>query len=511
MGLLDRDYTQWKGSKRYKEWASSGHPILLHCPICGKGSLFWNRRDEVYECLNIECRARGNNIDMLYRPCRVAHVQGSNREAHTSEYHGRNWTLHEVRNNVWLLALLLIFSLLMLGLGISVLVGNYIPIWLLLGFSVFYSTEKWFRYYTKKYKWIGKIYRLLLNLSILSLFGYLVWFGVKLFSHQVVYSPLVGSLLFIFGFAFFIYMWRVVAKNSWRWPSMKLTVFSVICLSVVVAFAGVSPFSGYKDSFINVFTGSNDYVTQPPVNDLTTPASDSPETPAESQQTTIPPETMGIDSRTGTYDNYYLGLVKEPDGVMSGNDCYGEFIVLINSRDAKNPTYSELLDFLKSDATDEFPYQYTLPPLGFYYGEAEDNIDLSRLKSIIDGTAKPSPPKICADFTERLHNEAEMAGIRCAYVSLEMIGYTDPYNLGIESDAGHACNAFETIDRGLVYIDCTGISDSYGPVNNDMIVDIETGEQYDPQFLFPSGGWYIPSGVMGTVTSIFITWDGDWR
>jgi len=411
----------------------------------------------------------------------------------------------------WLKALLLIFALSIVGLGISIAVGSFIPFWLLLGFSIFYSIEKWFYYLTRRHKGLGKLYRLLLNLSILSLLGLLIWSGVKLFSQQLVQSPLVGSLIFLAEFVLFIWMWRVVAKNSWRWPSMKLTVFSVICVFLVLAFAGASPFSGYKDSFINVFTGSNSHVTQPPVDDSTSSTPDSSTTPDESQQPAIPPEIVSIDSRTGIYDNYYLGLVKEPGGVLSGSECYGEFIVLINNKDAKDPTYSELLDFLRSDKTDEFPYQYTLSVMGFYYGEAEDNIDLDSLKRIIDGTAKPSSPKICADFAERLHNEAEMAGIRCAYVSLDMIGYTDPYNLGIESDAGHACNAFETTDRGLVYIDCTGISDSYGPVNQDMIVNVQVGEQYNPQFLFPSGGWYVPSGVMGTVTDIFITWDGDWR
>ncbi|GAH20132.1 unnamed protein product, partial [marine sediment metagenome] len=44
---------------------------------------------------------------------------------------------------------------------------------------------------------------------------------------------------------------------------------------------------------------------------------------------------------------------------------------------------------------------------------------------------------------------------------------TDPYNYGIAHDAGHACYAFDTTDRGLVYIDCTGLSGSYGPPNND--------------------------------------------
>lgn len=92
MGLLDRDYTQWKGSKRYKEWARSGHPVLLHCPLCNKESLFWNWRDDVYECLNVECRARGNSIDRLYRPHRVAYTQDSHRDTYTSKYYNENQT-----------------------------------------------------------------------------------------------------------------------------------------------------------------------------------------------------------------------------------------------------------------------------------------------------------------------------------------------------------------------------------------------------------------------------------
>jgi len=413
----------------------------------------------------------------------------------------------------WVIALLFIFALSICGLGISLFIESFIPFWLLFGFSLVFSVEKWFFYVTRKYKWIGITYRLLLNLSILSLLGLTIWSGVKLFSQQFVHNALVGSLIFLAEFAFFVWMWRVVAKNSWRWPSMKLTVFSVICFLVVLAFAGVSPFSGYKDNFFNTFSScsNNNTITQPPADDFATPAPGSATTPVEPPQSTTPPESAGIDSQTGEYENYYLGLVRTPEGVLGGNDCYGEFIVLINNKNAKNPTYSELLGFLRSDTTDEFPYQYTVSVMGFYYGNAEDNINLDSLKSIIDGTAKPNPPKICADFAERLHNEAEMAGIRCAYVSLDMIGYTDPYNLGIESDAGHACNAFETTDRGLVYIDCTGTSNSYGPANQDMIVDVKVGEQYNPQYLFPSGGWYVPSDVMGTVTSIFITWDGDWR
>jgi uncharacterized protein YkwD len=95
---------------------------------------------------------------------------------------------------------------------------------------------------------------LLLNLSILSLLGLIIWTGIKLFSQQFVQSPLVGSLIFLAEFCIFIWMWRVVAKNSWRWPSMKLTVFSLICLFVIFAFAGVNPFSDYKTSLITRYT-----------------------------------------------------------------------------------------------------------------------------------------------------------------------------------------------------------------------------------------------------------------
>jgi hypothetical protein len=83
--------------------------------------------------------------------------------------------------------------------------------------------------------------------------------------------------------------------------------------------------------------------------------------------------------------------------------------------------------------------------------------------------------------------------------------------VGLAGSEGHACNAFQTTDRGLIYIDCTGISDSYGPDNNDKTVDIQVGEQYDPEYLFPSGGWYIPGGTMGVVTDFQVVWDGTWN
>ncbi|MFC1967570.1 hypothetical protein ACFLV2_02925, partial [Chloroflexota bacterium] len=417
-------------------------------------------------------------------------------------------------------SLLLIFAISLVGLAISIFSGSIIPFWILLGFSFFYSVEKWLIYYVRRHRHIGRLYRLLLNLSILAFLGLLIWSGTKLFSREFVLNPLIGSLVFIAEIIYFIWMWRLVSKNSWRWPSMKLTIFCLIVLFIIFAFAGVSPFSTYKDNFLGSFNDINLQIPE------STTYTDKPRT----IPTTIVPKTSivtavsspsvsatplitisGINSRTGEYRDYYLGLVKSPEGVIYGSECYGLFIVLINNKQAKNPTYSELLNFLKSDKTDEFLYYYTLSVSSMYYGEAEDKINLERIQGIIDGNIRPDNPNVCADFAERLHNNAELAGIRCGYVSLDMTGYTDPNNLGIASNSGHACNVFQTTDKGIVYIDCTGNIDRDGPSNNDTIVNVQIGNQYNPDFLFPSGGWYVESGVMGVVEDIFIAWDGDWR
>jgi len=503
--------------KRLKKLKKEAHPSYVSiCPMCGKKSLWHNVKERKYECLNLKCKAVGSSpgeIAREYKPSVARRDIDRKRSPIGKEtaFHSnvKKIARHKISN--WVIALIFIFALSICGIGISLFSKSFIPFWLLFGFSLVYAIEKWFFYVTRKYKWLGKLYRLFLNLSMLSLLGLIIWSGIRLFSQQFVYNALVGSLIFIAEFAFFVWMWRVVAKNSWRWPSMKLTVFSVVCLLVVLAFAGVSPFSVYKDSFFNIFSGSDNYVTQPPVDDFKTPTPNSTATPVEPPQPTTPPEITGIDSQTGEYENYYLGLVKTPEGVIGANDCYGEFIILINNKDAKNPTYAELVNFLSSNKTDEFPYKFMPLVVGFYYGEAEDKIDLNSLKNIIDGITRPDSPKICADFAERLHNDAEMAGIRCAYVSVSLSGYADPYNYDISSDTDHALNAFETTDRGLIYIDDTGSPSDYGPSNCDKIVDVKIGKQFIPQSLFPEPGWYSTWDSMGTINGIFVTWDGDWR
>ena len=397
----------------------------------------------------------------------------------------------------WLTAVLFIFAFSILGWGISLLVENTIPLIILAGFPFIYSIEKWFSHATKRHKSIGKFYRFILNLATLSFLGLLIWSGIQLFSQQFFQSSIIGSLIFIAEFIFFIWIWKVVAKNSWRWPSMKLTIFSLIVLFLVFAYAGVEPIKTYKDTaFSNIGSFfSNLRNTADEQGLISTPATVST-TPPATNPTVIEVKTEGIDEKTGVYKNYYLGLVKTPEGVSGGENCYGEFIVLINNKNAKNTTYTELITFLKSDNTDEFPYQNTLSLIGFYYGEAEDKIDLDYIKEIIDGTKKPASPKVCADFAERLHNNAEMAGIRCGYVIIDSIN--------------HALNVFETTDKGLVYIDDTGTF-LWGPSNCDKIVDVKEGIEYVPESIFHEYGWSDTWDSIGIIDDIFVTWDGEWR
>jgi hypothetical protein len=86
---------------------------------------------------------------------------------------------------------------------------------------------------------------------------------------------------------------------------------------------------------------------------------------------------------------------------------------LVNNPAAVNPTWSWLITFLDADRTDEIPYSESWK---------------------------------CGNYAEQLHNKAEAGYIRAAFVALELQ----------DQDIGHALNAFETTDRGLVFIDAGG-------------------------------------------------------
>lgn len=133
----------------------------------------------------------------------------------------------------------------------------------------------------------------------------------------------------------------------------------------------------------------------------------------------------------------------------------------------RNPSWEELKAFLYKDDTDKMKYVF--------------------------------PTTVCQDFAEKLQENAKEAGWRCALVVVRLEGYPDWYDYGIPSNTEHALNAFETTDRGLVYIDCTRPAGGFQPPHMDTIVDVSIGKLYIPVLIFSPG----PPGLsMGTIVAI---------
>jgi hypothetical protein len=193
-----------------------------------------------------------------------------------------------------------------------------------------------------------------------------------------------------------------------------------------------------------------------------------PAAPAVVQPASLPPTP--VPTSTITPSNINIGLLpalKENEGyvfykgaVMVG--ACGQYVVLRNNPNAKNPTWAELKDFLKADQTDRLAY--------------------------ITGKFT------CGDFAQMLHNNAEAAGIRAALVAVELrpAGMAD----GV---IYHSLDAFETTDRGMVYIDDTSSSQGYFA---DKQVNLVEGDDYVPVALVAQPGQMQTWPSMGSIVAI---------
>jgi ssDNA-binding Zn-finger/Zn-ribbon topoisomerase 1 len=197
-----------------------------------------------------------------------------------------------------------------------------------------------------------------------------------------------------------------------------------------------------------------------------------------SSSTSIPtstptPQWTGADGET---EHEYVQCIDS-----TNTDCHsvgsdGQYIELINNPDAKNPTWEELKSFLSQDNTEKHLY--------------------------IESSFT------CAEFAEILHNNAEKAGIRAAFVTVDFgpeylcgVPPIEDFLAGCRGYCGglHACNAFQTTDRGLIYIDDTGLEDGDG---EDCTVSLVAGTTYRPESIFSDSEWCI----VGRTSGFSITW-----
>jgi hypothetical protein len=171
--------------------------------------------------------------------------------------------------------------------------------------------------------------------------------------------------------------------------------------------------------------------------------------------------------------NFELAQINDPLAKLQlyediGINVYDDFGTTDNET-ASDPTWAELLDFLRGDKTDENAY-------------VPDNY-------------------VCAHFAWDVHDNAERAGIRAAVVSIELS----------DIEVGHALNAFKTTDRGLVFIDCTGTGAPQPGQSYDKIVSLGLGTPYAALYLSTyqdtfEGGVWTRRVDWGTVTWMSICW-----
>lgn len=144
------------------------------------------------------------------------------------------------------------------------------------------------------------------------------------------------------------------------------------------------------------------------------------------------------------------------------NTGYLSDLALINENTAENPTWEQLVNFLREDKTDKNLY---VPDV-----------------------------YMCGSFAQDLHNNAEASGIRAAFV---VVHYYDA--------EPHALNAFKTIDKGLVYIDVTGGQYPIYLTSLDKKVELEKDKPYRTYLIFAERGWGMNQGGK-RVKSIEIYW-----
>jgi len=121
----------------------------------------------------------------------------------------------------------------------------------------------------------------------------------------------------------------------------------------------------------------------------------------------------------------------------------------------RDPTYKEVITFLRQDKTDE--NEYVEDTYGVY---------------------------VCSHFARDACNNAEEAGLRCAFVELRYL------------DGGHAIIAFNTIDEGLVYFDAI----------TDERVRPVVGKRYYQCIEPEAGHYYEEPPHDDTIMDILVIW-----
>jgi len=123
------------------------------------------------------------------------------------------------------------------------------------------------------------------------------------------------------------------------------------------------------------------------------------------------------------------------------------------SVDLHDPSYKELMTFIAADKTDAKKYN--------------------------------AQTYNCFDYSADVNNNAETAGIRCAFVTIDY-----------PQSPGHAIVAFETTDKGLIYIE----------PQSDSPVNLTVGKRYYQCVVPRAGYYYTAPSYNDTIKEIEVIW-----
>ena len=118
-----------------------------------------------------------------------------------------------------------------------------------------------------------------------------------------------------------------------------------------------------------------------------------------------------------------------------------------------DPTYGEVVNFIRDDKTNKIPYD--------------------------DETF------VCGDYASIVNNNAESLGMRCAFVTLTF------------NQTAHTIIGFNTTNTGMVYIE---------PQSDEWVRNLEVGKDYWTDCVVPRKGYYYENDPDDTIESILIYW-----
>ncbi len=158
---------------------------------------------------------------------------------------------------------------------------------------------------------------------------------------------------------------------------------------------------------------------------------------------------------SGKQDGYTEGYTSGKTGGYEEGYDEGVEASIGHGYTLRDPTYEEVITFLREDTTDQ--NEYDDDTYGVY---------------------------VCSHYVRDVGNSAEEKGLRSAFVELR-------YNEG-----GHAIIAFDTIDNGLVYFD----------PQTDELVEPVIGKPYYQCIVPEPGFYYEKPSKDDTIMDILVIW-----